>query len=442
MAGVRNLLAELAERCRARPARWRRRPIASTPARPTCAGPATPAMRLGSHGHHHVPRCSISPAEFEQELVRSGAVLGGVLGEAPRSLLLPLQQPSARRRGDLRPPLPPGGHRRRRPGHPRHPAPGAAPLHLAGAPRQPAAPPPLALDRNTGLARGDRVWYSFLRCDGLAPGRVRRDHQPHHPGIPAPRLGVLGGVRRHAAGERRRAPARRNGDPAGGLCGRQRPAAGARGDGGGGRRSDPGGQHRLLGGPPGGLGTAAAGADGCWAAPRSRWRPCGSGFLRHAGKSVLLGRFVAVLRVLAGPIAGAVRMPYRRFLLFNMLGAVLWASTMVGLAWLGGRWVPFDQMVKGVVEFGLGALVLLVIVLVVPKLVARFEEAQLEAGGRGSSRLSDAGRRLPTGRSGGRSARAPPGPGRWRGGPRSGPCRGSGSGRGRTPSGWSGSRSG
>ena len=35
-------------------------------------------------------------------------------------------------------------------------------------------------------------------------------------------------------------------------------------------------------------------------------------------------------------------------------------------------------MVKGVVEFGLGALVLLVIVLVVPKLVARFEEAQLE----------------------------------------------------------------
>lgn len=63
-------------------------------------------------------------------------------------------------------------------------------------------------------------------------------------------------------------------------------------------------------------------------------------FLRHAGKSVLLGRFVAVLRVLAGPIAGAVRMPYRRFLLFNMLGAVLWASTMVGLAWLGGAGSP------------------------------------------------------------------------------------------------------
>ncbi|MDM7953552.1 MAG: DedA family protein [Cyanobium sp. CZS 25K] len=101
-------------------------------------------------------------------------------------------------------------------------------------------------------------------------------------------------------------------------------------------------------------------------------------FLRYAGKSVLLGRFVAVLRVLAGPIAGAVRMPYPRFLLFNMLGAVLWASTMVSLAWVGGRWIPFEQMVRGVVEFGLGALVLLGVVLVVPWLLARFEERQLE----------------------------------------------------------------
>jgi len=40
------------------------------------------------------------------------------------------------------------------------------------------------------------------------------------------------------------------------------------------------------------------------------WR---TGFLRHAGKSVFLGRFVAVLRVLAGPMAGAVAMPYRRW---------------------------------------------------------------------------------------------------------------------------------
>jgi membrane protein DedA with SNARE-associated domain len=104
-------------------------------------------------------------------------------------------------------------------------------------------------------------------------------------------------------------------------------------------------------------------------------------FLRHAGKSVLIGRFVAVLRVLAGPLAGAVHMPYRRFVLFNCLGAVLWAGTMVSLAWLGGRWIPFERMVEGVVEFGLGALVLVVVLLAIPRLIGRFEERQLEDDG-------------------------------------------------------------
>ena len=46
-----------------------------------------------------------------------------------------------------------------------------------------------------------------------------------------------------------------------------------------------------------------------------------------------------------------------RFLIFNCSGAVLWASTMVTLALLGGRWVPLNRMLEGVVEFGIGALV-------------------------------------------------------------------------------------
>jgi hypothetical protein len=46
-----------------------------------------------------------------------------------------------------------------------------------------------------------------------------------------------------------------------------------------------------------------------------------------------------------------------RFLIFNCSVAVLWASSMVTLAWLGGRWVPLNRMLEGVVEFGIGALV-------------------------------------------------------------------------------------
>jgi membrane protein DedA with SNARE-associated domain len=104
-------------------------------------------------------------------------------------------------------------------------------------------------------------------------------------------------------------------------------------------------------------------------------------FLLHAGKSVFLGRFVAVLRVIAGPMAGAVGMPYRKFLLCNAAGALVWATTMVSLAWLGGRWIPFQSMAKGVVEFGLGALVLVVLLLLIPRFTSRLEaKSQLKHG--------------------------------------------------------------
>ena len=104
-------------------------------------------------------------------------------------------------------------------------------------------------------------------------------------------------------------------------------------------------------------------------------------FLNHAGKSVLLGRFVAVLRVVAGPMAGAVGMPYGRFLVFNCTGALLWATTMVSLAWLGGRWIPFQRMVEGVLEFGIGALVLVALIVAVPKLVSWWESRLLDRSG-------------------------------------------------------------
>ena len=94
-------------------------------------------------------------------------------------------------------------------------------------------------------------------------------------------------------------------------------------------------------------------------------------FLRRAGLSVFLGRFVAVLRVLAGPLAGAVAMPYPRFLLCNLAGAVLWSTSMVTLAWLWGRWIPMERMLEGVVQFGLVALGLVLLLVLLPRLLGR-----------------------------------------------------------------------
>ncbi len=49
-------------------------------------------------------------------------------------------------------------------------------------------------------------------------------------------------------------------------------------------------------------------------------------FLRHGGKIVFFGRFVAILRVFSAAIAGANRMPWRHFLAMNGLGGIIWAS--------------------------------------------------------------------------------------------------------------------
>ncbi|MFE2479685.1 VTT domain-containing protein [Streptomyces sp. NPDC059389] len=42
--------------------------------------------------------------------------------------------------------------------------------------------------------------------------------------------------------------------------------------------------------------------------------------------AVFFGRFVALLRIFAGPLAGVLHMPYWRFLVANILGGILWAG--------------------------------------------------------------------------------------------------------------------
>jgi membrane protein DedA with SNARE-associated domain len=52
---------------------------------------------------------------------------------------------------------------------------------------------------------------------------------------------------------------------------------------------------------------------------------------------VFFGRFVALLRILAGPLAGALHVPYRKFLLANATGGVVWAFGTTFLLYSAGR---------------------------------------------------------------------------------------------------------
>lgn len=59
-------------------------------------------------------------------------------------------------------------------------------------------------------------------------------------------------------------------------------------------------------------------------------------FNRYGAVTIFFGRWVTGVRVVAAVVAGATRMPWRRFLVYNTLGAVTWSVTIAGIAALTG----------------------------------------------------------------------------------------------------------
>lgn len=76
----------------------------------------------------------------------------------------------------------------------------------------------------------------------------------------------------------------------------------------------------------------------------------------------LIGRFLPVIRTLIPMIAGAATFPFRRFLLFNGLGAIVWVGTLVPLGYYVGRTYP------GIMRYSFWILVLFVAIAAFPTL--------------------------------------------------------------------------
>jgi membrane protein DedA with SNARE-associated domain len=73
-------------------------------------------------------------------------------------------------------------------------------------------------------------------------------------------------------------------------------------------------------------------------------------FARHGGKTVFLGRFVAVLRVTAAWVAGLSRMRWWRFLAWNAAGGIVWATAVALIAYFLG-----ETAAKAIGRYGLYA---------------------------------------------------------------------------------------
>ena len=68
-----------------------------------------------------------------------------------------------------------------------------------------------------------------------------------------------------------------------------------------------------------------------------RWEKARTYVREKGAKAVLLGRFVGILRALVPAVAGDSRMPYTKFLLWNVIGALIWGPSVVIAGDLAGR---------------------------------------------------------------------------------------------------------
>ena len=61
---------------------------------------------------------------------------------------------------------------------------------------------------------------------------------------------------------------------------------------------------------------------------------------KYGGRAVILARFVPIIRTFCPPVAGAAKMPYGRYLVFDICGGIFWVGTMILGSYFLGHLVP------------------------------------------------------------------------------------------------------
>jgi membrane protein DedA with SNARE-associated domain len=131
---------------------------------------------------------------------------------------------------------------------------------------------------------------------------------------------------------------------------------------------------------------------GRWAAPRRRLVERGEVFFaRHGSAAVFFARWLPGLRVVASWLAGTNRMPWSRFLIWNALGGISWATTVGVLGYVVGRSASGSLGAIGFI--GVGVAVLVYVIARVRRRLVKESRARSERRRRASQ--TSASRRAP-----------------------------------------------
>jgi membrane protein DedA with SNARE-associated domain len=84
-------------------------------------------------------------------------------------------------------------------------------------------------------------------------------------------------------------------------------------------------------------------------------------FAKYGPATIFFARFVFGMRIIAGPLAGVLRMPWKKFVLYNFLGAGLWVTVIAFAGYLFGR--HWDRLLHYLGRFNLIAAAVAILVI-------------------------------------------------------------------------------
>lgn len=93
---------------------------------------------------------------------------------------------------------------------------------------------------------------------------------------------------------------------------------------------------------------------------------------KHGGKTIIIARFVPIVRTFAPVVAGAGKMDYRRFLTFNIIGGLLWAAGVTYLGYFLGS--VFESMGLEIDHILLPIIAIIILISVLPPAIHIFKD--------------------------------------------------------------------